>query len=157
MNGYWSRPTPVVTPVACSFTVSRAFGTVIVTAHGRLDPSSSDVLGAALADLIDNQGNLSVILDAHDLALAEPSLLRFLVAPAASATRRGGRLRVADPSPPVIAALEAIGLGGAIAMTRPAAGQMARPQPVRQGRGSTRSCGGRQVAALAPTKPRGPR
>lgn len=85
-------------PAGFSFAISRALGTVVVTTHGLLDHNSGRVLGNALLDLIDHQGNLAVIVDAADLHLSDHMCLVALAPAASAAGRRGGRLSFADPS-----------------------------------------------------------
>ena len=46
--------------------VGRYQGTVIVTVHGELDPSKVAHLRLLLTDLIDGQGNVSVVVDLQD-------------------------------------------------------------------------------------------
>lgn len=100
-----------------SFVIGRAMGTVLVTTHGLLDPDGSRVLDRTLRDLIQDQGNLSLIVDLIDLSVAEPSCLRVFVVATASAATRGGQLTLADPCQTVESALTALGLAGSITMT----------------------------------------
>jgi hypothetical protein len=46
--------------------VGRYKGTVMVTVHGELDPLKAAHLRRVLADLIDDQGNVSVVVDLQD-------------------------------------------------------------------------------------------
>lgn len=50
--------------------VGRCQGTVMVTVHGELDPSKVAHLQLLLADLVDNQGNVSVVVDLQDATAA---------------------------------------------------------------------------------------
>lgn len=102
-----------------SFAISRAMGTVVVTAHGILDQDGARVLGDALLDLVDDQGNLTVIVDVADLRLLDHLCLVPLAPAASAADRRGSRLTFADPSDGVEWALMLTGLAGLIAVTTP--------------------------------------
>jgi anti-anti-sigma factor len=92
-------------------------GVVVVTAHGPLDAANGAVLESVLADLIEGQGNLTVVVDLHDVPAVDAAGLAVLVASAEAAAGRGGNLTLADPWGPVAAGLEAIGLGSAVTMT----------------------------------------
>lgn len=119
-------------PPSFSVVISRAMGTVVVFAHGVLDPDSSRVLADTLRDLIDHQGNLAVVVDLRDLAVADPVCLGVLAAAAASAGRRGGELTVADPSKAVAQALTLAGvsLRGSAAPSPVRGGDPLRERPV---------------------------
>ena len=95
-----------------SFRVARVSGTVVVTACGVLDGAAAELLGDALVDLIDNQGNLDVVVDVRDLREGPQADLGVFATAARAATRRGGTLVLADPPADVAAALDAAGLGG---------------------------------------------
>ena len=51
---------------ARSIVIGRFRGTVVVTVHGDLGPTRAAHLGLMLTDLIDGQGNLSLVVDLHD-------------------------------------------------------------------------------------------
>jgi anti-anti-sigma factor len=93
-------------------------GVVVVTAHGHLGAPEADVLQAVLADLIEGQGNLKVVLDVHDVSGIDGSSLGALAAAVEAATKLGGDLTFADPNQTTIKALEAVGLGDAITLAR---------------------------------------
>jgi anti-anti-sigma factor len=90
---------------------------VVVTVHGPLDTSGCGQLEHVLEDLIDNQGNLKVVLDLLDLTRVEDAGLAVFERAAASAARRGGELILADPSDALYRALEARGLRHAVNVT----------------------------------------
>ena len=108
----------VAKQTAFALAVSRAMGVVVVTAHGHLGASEADVLQAVLADLIEGQGNLKVVLDVHDVSGIDGSSLEALAAAVEAATQLGGDLTFADPNETSIKALEAVGLGDAITLAR---------------------------------------
>lgn len=120
---------PTTPPAQFSFEVSRAKGTVVVTTHGPLDRDGCRVLGAALRDLVDDQGNLAVAVDLADLGAADPSAVSVLATVAASSARRGGELTLADPSTAMTQALTLAGLAGTIRVTgrRPPPGMAQHP------------------------------
>jgi anti-anti-sigma factor len=107
-------PTP---DPAFALAIARAMGVVVVTAHGPLDAANGAVLKSVLADLIEGQGNMNVIVDLHDVAVVDPSSLGVLVASAASAASRGGGLTLSDPCEAVAADLETSGLSPAFTVT----------------------------------------
>lgn len=77
-----------------SISVARSAGTVVVTVRGELDAESSQHLGGILADLIDGQGNLSILVDLHEARAADPDCLWMLTEAAERAHRRGATMRL---------------------------------------------------------------
>ena len=57
-----ARP-PVTRAARSGIVIGRYQGTVVVTVHGELDLQRAEHLDHVLADLIDGQGNLSIIVD----------------------------------------------------------------------------------------------
>lgn len=108
---------PATPPSAFLFSVGRALGVVVVTVHGTLDASGCAQLEQVLEDLIDNQGNLRVVVDLLDLSRVDPAGLAVFRGAAASASSRGGELIFADPCDAVRRALEAAGLAPAFSVT----------------------------------------
>lgn len=77
--------------------VGRYRGTVVVTVHGELDRLGAAHLDHMLTDLIDGQGNLSLIVDLHDAtATGEDSVPVFADA-SERAGRRGGTVTLNEP------------------------------------------------------------
>ena len=70
--------------------VGRYQGTVMVTVHGELDPAKVAHLRHLLTDLIDGQGNVSVIVDLQDATAAadDPGGVEMFAAEATHAHRR---------------------------------------------------------------------
>lgn len=97
---------------SASVGVRRALGTVVVTVHEELDGSGAAHLDRILADLIDGQGNLAVVVDLGDVSVVESDGLAVLVAAAERAEGRGGALRLVNPPERVHQALEPRGLAG---------------------------------------------
>lgn len=127
-----------------SFAVRRARGTGVVTARGVLDGDGSHALGDVLTDLIDDRGNLAVVVDLHDLGPGRPEHLGVFAAAARSA---GGAARWSSPSQrgrwrP---ALEALGLAHLTASLGVNGGPAAAPPEDR-----------RRREWAAPTGPPGP-
>ena len=102
----WTQPATIDQP---SIVVARSAGTVVVTVRGELDTESSKHLGSILADLIDGQGNLSVLVDLHDASASDPDCLWMLTEAAERAHRRGGTMRL-DAADEVVSALQLRGL-----------------------------------------------
>lgn len=111
-------PSGRVANTAIALAISRAMGVVVVTAHGHLGASDADALQAVLADLIEGQGNLKVVLDVHDVSGIDGSSLQALVGAVDAAAQLGGELTFADPNETSIKALVAVGLGDAITLDR---------------------------------------
>jgi anti-anti-sigma factor len=101
-----------------SIVVGRYKKDVVVTVHGKLDLAKAEALGAVLADLIDGQGNLSVIVDLHDATAADADCLWVFTDAAERAHRRGGRLMLNEPPDSIHSGLHLRGLdrfvGGSI-------------------------------------------
>lgn len=100
-----------------TFAVSRALGTVVVTARGTLDAAGSPVLKAVLGDLIDNQGNLAVVVDLHDVTDVDPDCLDIFVTAHGWALMRGGHLSLAGVRHRVAWAFEETGVARLVKMT----------------------------------------
>jgi len=127
-------------------------GVVVVTAHGHLGASEADVLQAVLADLIEGQGNLKVVLDVHDVSGIDGSSVQALVAAVEAATQMGGELTFADPNETSIKALEAVGLGDAITLARKCGQRALASVPPGQGNAAARRAAMAQHSAE--TRPR---
>ena len=94
--------------------VSRYQGTVVVSIHGDIDgPRAADV-DYMLADLIDGQGNRSVIVDLRDATAMDPQWLSLFIDAVARAERRGATLKLKDAPAPLEAALKRQGLENSI-------------------------------------------
>lgn len=81
--------------------VGRYKGTVMVTVHGELDPSKVVHLRRLLTDLIDDQGNVSVVVDLQDATPApdDPGGLRRFAEATKHAHGRHAVIVVDQPSP----------------------------------------------------------
>jgi anti-anti-sigma factor len=98
--------------------IGRALGTVVVTVHGDLDPPAAEQLGTVLADLIDGQGNMAVVVDLHDARAADARCLSVFTGAAERATRRRGSLTLSEPPEILYEALILAGLGALVRTTR---------------------------------------
>ena len=107
-----ARDLPRVAPWRLA--VSRALGAVVVTVEGVLDSRTSVALDRVLADLIDGQGNLFVVVDLRRLVVDDPAALRSLTRARCAVEARGGRFLLAESSPRTARALRAAGLGDVI-------------------------------------------
>ena len=92
-----------------SIAIARSAGTVVVTVRGELDTAQSKHLGGILADLIDGQGNMSIVVDLHEARATDPDCLWILTEAAERAHRRGGTMRL-DAAAEVTSALQLRGL-----------------------------------------------
>ena len=93
-----------------SVVIGRRLGTVMVTVHGEVDTPRANRLGHILADLIDGQGNLSLVVDLHDATAADADSLSVFVEAAERARRRGGTVTLAEAPADLGAALQLRGL-----------------------------------------------
>ncbi|MGH9149464.1 MAG: STAS domain-containing protein [Acidimicrobiales bacterium] len=107
-----------VAPPQLRIAISRAMGTVVVTVHGDLDVAGARHLASVLADLIDGQGNLAVVVDLRDAGGPDPAAVGVFAAAAENATRRGGVLSLCDPPDLLYEALQRQGLGQLVRTTR---------------------------------------
>ncbi|MGH9150411.1 MAG: STAS domain-containing protein [Acidimicrobiales bacterium] len=118
----------MITSTHFSIAIGRALGAVVVTVHGNLDVAGSRHLDSVLADLIDGQGNLAVVVDLQDASAAGASGPSVLAAAADRAARRGTDLSLSDPPELLHQALELSGLGALVRTTR-RDGQRRSPAP----------------------------
>ena len=82
----------------------------MVTVCGELDAEKSKHLGVILADLIDGQGNMSILVDLHEASAADPDCLWMLTEAAERAHRRGATMRLDAAPAEITSALELRGL-----------------------------------------------
>ncbi|MDP8938487.1 MAG: STAS domain-containing protein [Actinomycetota bacterium] len=83
-------------PPTSSFAIGRAGGTVIVTIQAPIDFDDWAGIDAVLWDLINDQGNLDVVLDLSGVIHLERDAAFLIVHAARQAHGHGGRLRLAD-------------------------------------------------------------
>lgn len=79
-----------------SFTIGRQLGTVVVTVQGEIEVGDWSLLDKVLADIIDAQGNLDVVVDLSEVSSLERAAMPLIVQAARQAHSHGGRLRLAD-------------------------------------------------------------
>ena len=89
-----------------------------MTTHGDLDVAGARPLGSVLADIIDGQGNLAVVVDLHDATAIDASGLTVFATAAALASRRGASLTLSNPPDVLHQALALQGLGGLVIVAR---------------------------------------
>jgi len=99
-----------VAPRRSNIVVGRYLGTVVVTVHGELDLTRAGHLGTILADLIDGQGNLSIVVDLQDATATDADSLWVFTEAAERARRRGATIRLNEPPTPLYKELELRGL-----------------------------------------------
>jgi anti-anti-sigma regulatory factor len=100
-----------------SFAIARELGVVVVTVRGILDAADCVRLEGTLRDLIDNQGNLAVMVDLQELIGLAPRGLDVFRRAAAWAAVHGGELLVRGPSDGVHRAIEEAGLVARVTAT----------------------------------------
>ncbi|MCA1675644.1 MAG: MEDS domain-containing protein [Actinobacteria bacterium] len=97
-----------------SLSVLRESDAVVVPVNGDLDLAGSARLGAVLADLIDGQGNRSVVVDLEHVTTIDPAVVGVFAAAATVAECHGGHLALRGSSQTVRDILEAAGLADAV-------------------------------------------
>lgn len=116
-------------PAQFRIAIGRTFGTVNVGVRGHLDVASATHLGNILGDLIDGQGNLTVLVDLHDAQARDAGGSAVLGEMVQRAGWPVGQLILRDPPTLLCRALQVRGLGALIRITghnpprRPAAKQ----------------------------------
>jgi anti-anti-sigma factor len=111
--------------------IGRYQQTVVVTVHGELDSARAVQLGDILADLIDGQGNLSLLVDLHDATAADAEPLSVFTDADERARRRGGAVTLSKPPAPLHQALRELGLGHLVGALDPGRGADPAPQAAR--------------------------
>jgi anti-anti-sigma factor len=91
--------------------IGRYQATVVVTVHGELDHPRAAHLGHVLADLIDGQGNLSLLVDLHDANAADARHLAVFAVAAERVLRHGGSIALSKSPDALREALRQNGLG----------------------------------------------
>ena len=89
-----------------SFAIRRVGGGVVVTVRGDVDRDGVEDLTGVLRDLIDNQGNGTVVVDLRYVAGVDASLADVFSAASAWARRHGARFGVHAPPPVLVGALD---------------------------------------------------
>jgi anti-anti-sigma factor len=98
----------------------RSNAQVVVELHGELDMYSATDLRRGLACLIDEQGNLSLVLDLRGLTFMDAAGLTVLADAQARIRARGGTIRVANPRRNVQRVLDLTGFSAALSGNAPA-------------------------------------
>ncbi len=89
----------------------RRFGAeVVAQVRGEIDCASVPVLAGGLADLIEQQGNLVVVVDLAGVSFIDSSGLAVLLRAREVLTRKGGRMVLAGPSASARKVLDITGL-----------------------------------------------
>lgn len=93
--------------------IGRHQGAVVVTVHGEFDLAAAAQLRPMLADLIDGQGNLSLIVDLHDATVSATDAddMSVFADAARRAHLRGGAMTLIGPPSLLHGALRRRGLG----------------------------------------------
>ena len=82
-----------------SVVITRKHGTVVVTLHGALGVDGTEQLRWVLEDLMENQGNLTVVVDLSGTTTVGTSAMDTLEDLAHRASQRGGELTVTGARP----------------------------------------------------------
>ncbi|HET9443027.1 MAG TPA: STAS domain-containing protein [Acidimicrobiales bacterium] len=97
-------------PADFSLTFSRNAGSVVVRVAGELDSYTAAMMRERLADVIDGQGNLSIVVDLEEVSFLDSTGLSTVVRAYQRLRMRGGSLTVARPSPAARKIMEMTGL-----------------------------------------------
>jgi anti-anti-sigma factor len=135
-----SRPAPA-THDGAKVVVGRYQRTVIVTVHGGLDHPRAADLGHILSDLIDGQGNLSLVVDLSDAADAGAAWVSVFAEASERARRRGGAITLSKPPALLNQALHDGGLDHLVVAAAPSAGPPRPERPERERRAADSSEG----------------
>lgn len=100
----------MVTPEEFGLAYRRHGRDVVVEIRGELDMATAPHLQRGLADLIDDQGNQSIVIDLRDLAFIDSSGLTVLARAQSNAHAHGGALLLEHLRPNVKRVLEISGL-----------------------------------------------
>jgi anti-sigma B factor antagonist len=95
---------------AFGVSVARTHGQVVVRVTGELDAATAPDLRNALLDLIEGQGNLSLVLDASELWFIDSSGLGVLVGAARRLHDMGGAITISAPTAPIAKVLKTTGI-----------------------------------------------
>lgn len=104
-------------PPPLSLRFSRRDRHVVIEVAGELDLATAPLLHERLADIIDAQGNLAVVLDLAELTFVDSSGLTALVTAHKRLQSHGGRLVLTRPGPATRRALEITGLHRLLTVT----------------------------------------
>ena len=97
---------------------TRVLGNVVVQVHGELDHHAAPELRDRLTDVIELQGNLSVVLDLSGMTFIDSTGLEVFVGALKQVRAMGGDLTLSAPSPATYRLLEICGLVDAFTITR---------------------------------------
>lgn len=92
-----------------SLRFARVDGHVLVKIAGDLDGYTADHVSDALLDVIQAQGNLSVILDLAEMTFIDSNGLNVLVRALQWISERGGAITLARPRPQAAKVFEIVG------------------------------------------------
>lgn len=88
----------------------RSGAEVVGEVRGEIDCASAPVLARGLADLIDEQGNLVVVVDLRGVSFIDSSGRAVLVRAREALAKKGGRIVLAEPRASAREVLEVTGV-----------------------------------------------
>jgi anti-anti-sigma factor len=136
-------------PARSGIVIGRYQRTVVVTVHGELDHPRAAQLNYVLADLIDGQGNLSLLVDLHDATTADAERVSVFAEAAERLRRRGGAMTLSKPPVLLHEALRDGGLGHLVGTFLHQHGAECGPASERSARGERRA----HPAGRSPSNP----
>lgn len=108
-----------ITEVPFGITVSREDSVVIVAVDGTLDAETSPTLRNILSDLVESQGNLSLVVDLSALTFLDSTAIGVICTLERELASRSGHLVVRDASAAVRGIFETSGLAAILAPATP--------------------------------------
>jgi anti-sigma B factor antagonist len=108
----------VADQVPCSLVVSRVFGSVVVSVAGDLDLHTAPQLRRLLAEVVEQPGNLAVVVDLSGVTFVDSAGLGVLLGAHKALRQRAGELTLSAPPRPVLQAIEASRLSEVFTITR---------------------------------------
>ena len=94
-------------PAQQPWPISRALGRIVVSPQGALDDAAAGSLRIILRDLIEDQGNLEVVVDALQVSAIGDAAIEVLIEASRRMDEQHGTLVVSSPRDEVLARLEA--------------------------------------------------
>lgn len=102
-----------------SMSFSRELSEVVVSLSGDLYAQTARVLADRLRDVIDQQGNLAVVVDLHAVTYVDSPGMGVLVDASRRLHEKGGYLAISNPSLAAGQMLERTGLANVLTIRKP--------------------------------------
>jgi anti-sigma B factor antagonist len=107
----------ILVPGSFDVTIARVFDRVVIRVAGELDAYTAPTLRQSLRDIIEDQGNLNIVVDLSVMTFIDSTGLGVLVGALRNVRQRGGDLVLSAPSASALKVLEITGLEHAFTIT----------------------------------------